>query len=534
MKRLVANVLGLAMLTAVFCAPAWTGSGSSDAQAKDSKKSSAAPSKNSDKLILNPTDIPTRIWANMPAGMAPRAAVLAIHGLGLHKDTYRKMAEDLNARGIIVYAIDVRGFGEWIKRNPNNRVNYPQTFQDIKVTLEKMHRDHPNVPIFISGESMGGAIALQATAQFQDLIDGMFSSVPAGDRVHNTRMSLKIALHAITGGFGKLMPIDNVIDYGTSIPEFHKEWSTDPMGRNTMTPSELLRFDDLCDDNFKMAKKITKAPCLIIQGGYDGLIVPEATAKLADMFPPENPNRIIAYSTNSEHLILEYGRYRIHEGYPDLKYVTDWLDQRIAEWNKKAGSVVDATVKITAPGQSAKLSYWIELLRDGKMYRVNNKMEFKTGDEIRFHMTPNIDGYVTVLMKGSSGAFAQLFPGQQTGTDNRLAAGQDCKVPYNSYLKFDSTPGTETLSVIFSQRKEAPNLALYRPSSSTAYVSPSADGSKDIVPTRMKLSWDDADSGPMAPELVASTVINPNRPGGVVSVTSEDSTLAVNIALEHK
>jgi alpha-beta hydrolase superfamily lysophospholipase len=535
MKRLLANFLGLALLTGA-CAPALLGdTGGAQAKTTVKRSASAKTPKTPKNVNLNPTDIPTMKWdklVNAAGRTVPaRAVVLFIHGLGLHKATYDKLAKELNHRGVICYAIDVRGFGDWIKRDENNRVNYAQTFQDIRVTLQYIKNKYPTLPLYISGESMGGALALQATARNQDLLDGMFTSVPAGDRVHGTRMALKIAVHALSSGFNKLMPIGkDVVDYGTDDPAFTEEWSTDPMGRMTMTPSELIAFDHMCDDNFKAAKQINKVPCLIVQGGYDGLIVPAATAQLADSFPPENTDRVIAYSKNSEHLIFEYGRYKPE----DLKYVTDWLDKKIGAWNKSAGSVADATVKVPGPG--ATLSYWIELLRDGKYYRCNNKMSFKTGDEIRFHMTPNIDGYVYVVMEQSSrGNRMVLFPDQVTGTQNQLKAGKDCIVPTNSWLKFDEQPGVEQLGIFFS-RTAIDNTQIYMPKEQVAYISPSMDGSKDIVPARMKLKWDDTEVVAMAPDAVASSLTDAQRNSGIVSVSSEAgmSVMALKIALEHK
>lgn len=532
MKRLLANFLGLTVLAGI-CAPALLGDTGAQAKTTTSLQDMKPPK----DVILNPTDIPTMKWDKVTG--PPRAVVLFIHGLGLHKATYSKLSNELNQRGIICYAIDVRGFGDWIKRNPDNRVNYPQTFQDIRVTLKFLKNKYPTLPLFISGESMGGALALQATARNQDLLDGMFTSVPAGDRVHGTRMTLKIAMHAISSGFNKLMPIGkDVVDYGTDDPAFTEEWSKDPNGRMTMTPNELIQFDHMCDDNFKAAKQITKVPCLIVQGGYDGLIVPAATAQLADNFPPENTDRVIAYSKNSEHLIFEYGRYKPE----DLEYVTKWLDKKIAAWNSRAGSAADATVKVPGPG--VKLSYWIELLRDGKYYRTNNKMAFKTGDEIRFHFTPSVDGYVYMVMEESSqGNRMILFPEQKTansvqgtGTDNFLAGGRDKIIPTNSWLKFDEHPGVEKLGIFFS-RQPIDNTGIYLPQEQVAFISPTRDGSKDIVPTRMKLSYDDSPTlVAMAPDAVASSLTDAQRNSGVVNVGYEAgiSVMAIKVALEHK
>src|SRR5271156_840347 len=76
------------------------------------------------------------------------------------------------------------------------------------------------------------------------------------------------------------------------------------------------------------------------------------------------------------------------------------------------------------------LSYWIELTRNGKSFRCNNKYKFRSGDLIKFHIVANADGYVyVVLKKGTSGSQSLLFPSQATGMDNELKLARDYSVP---------------------------------------------------------------------------------------------------------
>jgi hypothetical protein len=123
-----------------------------------------------------------------------------------------------------------------------------------------------------------------------------------------------------------------------------------------------------------------------------------------------------------------------------------------------------------------------------------------------------------VLQQGSGGGRAVLFPDARTGTDNAVAADSDTAIPTKTYLRFDDKPGLEKLNLVFSKRpiNGDSNAAIL-----TAYVSPDRTGAKDLVPTRMQLSWDDGDS-----------------PGGsgtaLVRVASQDDTIALDIALEHK
>lgn len=206
------------------------------------------------------------------------------------------------------------------------------------------------------------------------------------------------------------------------------------------------------------------------------------------------------------------------------------------------------------------LSYWIELTRDGKTFRSNNKARFKTGDMIKFHILANTDGYVyIVLKKGSSGAQTLLFPSQETGLDNVIKVARDYVVPTTTALQFDAKPGIEDIALIFSRTRLEPRQYL-DPTLLTCFVSQQQDGSKDLVPTRMQLSWDDPEPviipqemiKPVAPQVVSfsgsenvklnvdasrtelhATVMNDKSAVFVVS-EKPDAILALEVALQHE
>src|ERR1700722_7410729 len=70
------------------------------------------------------------------------------------------------------------------------------------------------------------------------------------------------------------------------------------------------------------------------------------------------------------------------------------------------------------------IQYWIELTTDGQSMRANNKTAFHSGDQVRFHVKPNIDGYAYVVMKnGSQGQQEVLFPDAQNAGQNRINRG---------------------------------------------------------------------------------------------------------------
>jgi acylglycerol lipase len=454
----------------------------------------------------------------------PRAALLCLHGLGLHKGTFDAFGKRMAAAGIVTYAVDLPGFGQ-NQNTSGNRLDFEASMKVVGAALDDVRKSNPEIPVFLAGESMGGAIALHAAAIYPDRINGLISSVPSGDRFNSGGSTAKIALKALTG-FNKPIPVgEMVVKQATEDPKLRAAWLNDPAARLTLSPHELMRFQNFMNENFEYARKLTSVPVLFIQGSKDKLVRPAGTWDLFDYL--NTPDRQRVLSTNSEHLILEESRFSDD----DFKYVLGWMDKRIpppAAADKPAATPTSDSVQ---PGVMA-LNYWIELLRDGKTYRCNNKTVFQTGDEIRFHFIPQSDGYAYILMTaGSSGNQAVLFPNAETGLDNRLKKGRDYALPTAAMLKFDEHPGIERVNLIFSPTPIDAKAFLASGAGTIAYLSPDHSGAKDLVPTRMELTWED--SAPIImPEKVQQRLAN----SSLVRIVQQDpgSVLAVQIALEHK
>ena len=136
------------------------------------------------------------------------------------------------------------------------------------------------------------------------------------------------------------------------------------------------------------------------------------------------------------------------------------------------------------------------------------------------------------MQQGSGGGRAMLFPEQRTGTNNAIAGGKDCAIPTMTYLKFDENPGVEKVSLIFSKKQMNVDSVLRDPNTVTAYVSPDRTGAKDLVPTRMQLSWDDT-APVLMPKVESDSMLASHSSLVKVGYAAED-TVALDIALEHK
>jgi alpha-beta hydrolase superfamily lysophospholipase len=247
-------------------------------------------------------DVPCRAWTP-PKGM-PKVVLLCVHGLGLNSGSFEQFGRQMAKLGIATFAVDVRGFGTWMKLEGKEEVNFTACLTDVEDTLKILHKAYPKVPVYILGESMGGAIALRITAEHPELVDGLISAVPSGDRFHKTRNELRVALRMITGGMNKPMEVGSkVINDATDDPAVRERWRDDPLNRMQLTPSELKQFQSFMSDNHDAAKQIDTKPVLMIAGFKDKLVRPQGTIDLFNELTTQDKMMIVV--GNGEHLIFE-------------------------------------------------------------------------------------------------------------------------------------------------------------------------------------------------------------------------------------
>ncbi|HRD47802.1 MAG TPA: lysophospholipase [Caulobacter sp.] len=93
---------------------------------------------------------------------APRAVVLALHGMNDYANAFHFAAPVWARAGIATYAFDQRGFG----RSPNRGVWGGEALmtEDLRVCVDLIRARHPDTPLTVLGESMGGAVAIAAFA----------------------------------------------------------------------------------------------------------------------------------------------------------------------------------------------------------------------------------------------------------------------------------------------------------------------------------------------------------------------------------
>jgi alpha-beta hydrolase superfamily lysophospholipase len=118
----------------------------------------AAPPETPTLRTRDGTTLPLYAWRSNAA--APRAAIALLHGHAEHAGRYAAFAADLNAAGIDVYAIDLRGHGRasgrraWVAR-------FDEYLDDAQALVAHAGAACAQraTPLFLMGNSMGGTIA---------------------------------------------------------------------------------------------------------------------------------------------------------------------------------------------------------------------------------------------------------------------------------------------------------------------------------------------------------------------------------------
>jgi len=260
---------------------------------------------------LNPQkriESPGWVWTD-PA-VPQKALMLCVPGLGLHHRAFQSFAERIVGQGFTVVSFDVRGFGAYMQAKGHDHLDMKACVNDLLSIIALMRRDYPSRPVFLLGESMGGALALRVAAEKPELIDGLVCSVPAAERHQEASTKFKIGLKIITSGNKPVDLAHTVVDKSVSPGDFREraEWLADPMARLKLTPLELVHFDRFMHQNKFYAGKICHTPVLLFQGASDRLVKEEGTQNLFRALATKDKALILL--GNQEHLIFEANPYK--------------------------------------------------------------------------------------------------------------------------------------------------------------------------------------------------------------------------------
>jgi len=128
----------------------------------------------SDNFIMaDATRLPLRVW---PAA-EPSAVILGLHGFNDYSRAFELPGRWFASQGVSFYAYDQRGFG--LAPGHGMWAGAQAMVSDLKAVVALLRAHHPQTPVFVMGTSMGGALAIAASAEGELGAEGIILIAPA-------------------------------------------------------------------------------------------------------------------------------------------------------------------------------------------------------------------------------------------------------------------------------------------------------------------------------------------------------------------
>ncbi len=248
-----------------------------------------------------------------------RVQVLALHGLNDYRNAFATTGDFLAAQGVTVLAYDQRGFGEsdgfglW---HGSERM-----VRDLRLMVTLLNTENPGCPLYVLGESMGGAVTLAALDSIESDIEGVILVAPAvwsrDSMPFYQRLALWLAVHTVPGkqftGQGlDIKPSDNI--------EMLRALGRDPQVIKATRVDVLYGVSNLMDQAATVSPgQVNDA--LLLYGMHDEIIPKTPTCRLLTNLTdtPAKHWKIILYE-NGYHMLT-----RDLQAESVLRDIADWL-----------------------------------------------------------------------------------------------------------------------------------------------------------------------------------------------------------------
>jgi len=241
--------------------------------------------------------LPVTVWE---ADESPQAIVLALHGFNDYRNAFDDPAHFLAANRITTYAYDQRGFGETAQRGLWPAGDILEA--DAAAMASLLCARHPDLPLFLLGESMGGAVVMN----MQRKVPCIKGIVLVGPAVWGwqtmpfwQRNSLRLAAHVapgktLTGKGLKITPSDNI--------EMLRALGRDPLVIKATRIDTVYGLTNLMEAALLSSAELA-TPTLILYGEKDEIIPHGPTCAMLTRLPETVTTRFVLYP-EGYHMLL--------------------------------------------------------------------------------------------------------------------------------------------------------------------------------------------------------------------------------------
>ncbi|XP_028264695.1 monoglyceride lipase isoform X1 [Parambassis ranga] len=256
--------------------------------------------------------------------VTPRALVFVAHGAGEHSGPYDEIAERLKKLSLLVFAHDHVGHGQ----SEGDRMNikdFQVYIRDSLQHIDLMKSQHPDLPVFIVGHSMGGAISILTACERPNDFAGVVLIAPLVQMNPESATPFKVFMAKI---LNHMLP-------SLSMGSIESKWVSRDQKQVEAYDTDELNFHGGLRVSFGIqlmgaAARIEREipsiswPFLLLHGDAD---------KLCDI----RGSKVMyenASSSDKKIKVYEGGYHALHHDLPEvaesvLKEVTTWIAERL-------------------------------------------------------------------------------------------------------------------------------------------------------------------------------------------------------------
>jgi acylglycerol lipase len=267
-------------------------------------------------LTEDGASLPLRHW--LPK-TEPYAIIIALHGFNDYSRFFEMPGSYFSKQGIACFAYDQRGFG--LAPNRGLWAGAETYSKDLQALVRLVKQRYPNRPVYLLGESMGGAVVITAMSR-SDMpeVDGIILAAPAlwarsTMPWYQTSLLWTLA-HSLpwltlTGEGVHVVASDNT--------EMLRALGRDPLVIKATRVETVYGLTDLMDEAFNSAA-LLRGNTLMLYGEKDEIIPKEPTYDFLQRFLKTNSSATtVAIYQQGYHMLLR-----------DLEAPTTWKD--IVSW----------------------------------------------------------------------------------------------------------------------------------------------------------------------------------------------------------
>jgi alpha-beta hydrolase superfamily lysophospholipase len=197
----------------------------------------------------NGKDIYVYKW--IPETDAIKGVIQISHGLSETAARYEELAAFLTENGYIVYANDHLGHGKTAKTTDNLgyacKDGFSQMVKDMKQLNDIIKKEHPEIPLFLLGHSMGSYLSQVYIQWYGETINGVILSGTSGKQgvvLYFGKLLSKLEI-LIKGDRGKAINVNKLAFGGFNKPFRPSRTEFDWLSRDPLEVDKYIK-DDYC------------------------------------------------------------------------------------------------------------------------------------------------------------------------------------------------------------------------------------------------------------------------------------------------